>query len=272
MLCAARAEFFLGKSGEALRRLSDARMRAEVRNRYHLGLAATATLIELYVRLEEIPEAQRLANEIHLADRWQRIVNGTEAPWAEVEAIGQARYWVLLGSQAYDDAYETAQAFEASAIFRERPAAEARARLMKAHASMAGNLDRRPEADIAKALELTCGGGGLQCFVEAGELVNTVVRELAESGTSGHREWAKQIVATWERNFRERVSSSLLFTARERDVLAGFASGYTTKVIARNLSISPETVNQHLKSIFSKLDVSGRKNAVSEARRRAIVP
>ncbi|WP_175821257.1 LuxR C-terminal-related transcriptional regulator [Burkholderia sp. BCC0419] len=271
MLCAARAEFFLGKSDEALRRLSEARMRADVRNRYHLGLAATATLIELYVRLEEIPEAQRLANEIRLADQWQRIVNGAEAPWAEVEAIGQAHYWVLLASQAFGDAYEIAQAFEASAISRERPAAEARARLMKAHASMAGNLDRHPETDIARALDLTCGGG-LQCFVEAGELVNIVVREIAESGTSEHREWAKRIVATWEWHFRERVSSSLLFTARERDVLAGLASGYTTKVIARNLSISPETVKQHLKSIFSKLDVTGRKNAVSEARRRAIVP
>ena len=272
VLCAARAEFFLGKSGAALRRLSDAQMRAEVRNRHHLRLAATATLIELYARLEEPSDAQRLANEIHLGDQWQRIVDGADAPWAEVEAIGQARYWVLLGSQAFGDAFEIAQAFEVLAVSRERSAAEARARLMKAHASMAGNLDRHPETDISKALELTCRGGDLQCFVEAGELVNLAVREIAESGTSGHRDWATQIVATWERNFRERVSSSVLFTARERDVLAGLASGYTTKVIARNLSISPETVKQHLKSIFSKLDVTGRKNAVAEARRRAIVP
>ncbi|MFM0047339.1 helix-turn-helix transcriptional regulator [Paraburkholderia sediminicola] len=272
ILCAARAEFFLGKSGEAFRRLSDARMRANVRNRYHLSLAATATLIEFHVRLEAVPEALRLAGEIDLAGQWQRMLEGAETSWAVLEAVGQAQYWVLLAGHVFGEAHEIACALEAFAASRERSAAEARAQLMKAHASMAGDLDRDPNADIGKALDLTRDGGGLQCFVESGELVNMAVREFAESGTPEQREWAAQIVAMWERNFRARVSNSSLFTARERDVLIGLASGYTTKLIARNLAISPETVKQHLKAIFSKLDVTGRKDAVAEARRRAVVP
>jgi LuxR family maltose regulon positive regulatory protein len=272
ILCAARAEFFLGRSGEALHRLSDARMRADVRSRYHLSLAATATLVEFHVRLEELPEALRLADEIHLADQWHRIQNGGEASWAETEAIGQAQYWVLVATQLFGEAYELALALEASAASRERLAGEVRAKLMKAHAAMAGNLDFQPEVDIGRALELTRDGGGLQCFVEAGEFVNIAVREFAESGAPEHREWAKLIIAMWEQNFNARVSSSQLFTPRERDVLAGLASGYTTKLIARNLAISPETVKQHLKAIFVKLEVSGRKDAVSEARRRAFLP
>jgi LuxR family maltose regulon positive regulatory protein len=54
-------------------------------------------------------------------------------------------------------------------------------------------------------------------------------------------------------------------TARERDVLTMIAQGYSNKRIARSLEISPETVKSHVKHIFSKLDVTTRSEAVSQA-------
>jgi DNA-binding CsgD family transcriptional regulator len=52
----------------------------------------------------------------------------------------------------------------------------------------------------------------------------------------------------------------------------GLAGGRTTKVIARELGISPETVKQHLKSVYAKLGVHRRREALAVARRRAILP
>jgi RNA polymerase sigma factor (sigma-70 family) len=50
-------------------------------------------------------------------------------------------------------------------------------------------------------------------------------------------------------------------TEREREVLELIARGMTNKEIARDLCITPNTVKRHLKSLFTKLDVSTRSGA-----------
>jgi DNA-binding NarL/FixJ family response regulator len=52
---------------------------------------------------------------------------------------------------------------------------------------------------------------------------------------------------------------------RERDVLAAFATGATNPAIARELGLSPNTVKQHASSIFRKLGVRNRAEAVRRA-------
>jgi ATP/maltotriose-dependent transcriptional regulator MalT len=54
-------------------------------------------------------------------------------------------------------------------------------------------------------------------------------------------------------------------TARERGVLTMIGNGLSNKQIARALKISPETVKSHVKSIFLKLAVSTRTEAVFRA-------
>jgi DNA-binding NarL/FixJ family response regulator len=54
-------------------------------------------------------------------------------------------------------------------------------------------------------------------------------------------------------------------TAREHDILSMMSRGYSNKLIARALEISPETVKSHAKHIFSKLDVDTRTEAVFRA-------
>jgi DNA-binding NarL/FixJ family response regulator len=53
---------------------------------------------------------------------------------------------------------------------------------------------------------------------------------------------------------------------RERDVLEQLARGSTNSEIARALVLSPKTVRNHVSSIFSKLQVAGRGEAVERAR------
>jgi len=58
---------------------------------------------------------------------------------------------------------------------------------------------------------------------------------------------------------------------REVAVLQHVASGKANKAIARELSLSEETIKAHLRSIFSKLEVNDRTQAVTTALRRGII-
>lgn len=57
-------------------------------------------------------------------------------------------------------------------------------------------------------------------------------------------------------------------TARETELLELFSRGHSYKLASRALSISPLTVGNHVKSIYRKLQVHSRGEAVYEAVRR----
>ena len=61
-------------------------------------------------------------------------------------------------------------------------------------------------------------------------------------------------------------------TTRELDVLEQLSLGYSDKKIAENLFITQSTVHEHLKSIYSKLDVHSRIEAVARAQALKILP
>lgn len=52
-----------------------------------------------------------------------------------------------------------------------------------------------------------------------------------------------------------------LLTAREQEILAIMATGLVNKLIAARLSIAEQTVKNHTKSIFRKLQVTNRVEA-----------
>ena len=58
---------------------------------------------------------------------------------------------------------------------------------------------------------------------------------------------------------------SARLSARERDVLAGLATGHSTEQIGLALQMSPHTVRTHLRNIMRKLDARTRAHAVAIA-------
>ena len=70
--------------------------------------------------------------------------------------------------------------------------------------------------------------------------------------------------------YRQRQMTEDL-TPKESEVLEKLAGGLSTDGIADSMSITDNAVKKHLKSIFSKLGVSDRVNAVTEAIRRGFV-
>jgi LuxR family maltose regulon positive regulatory protein len=60
-------------------------------------------------------------------------------------------------------------------------------------------------------------------------------------------------------------------TERELEVLRLLAEGLSNKEIAERLIVAPSTVKQHLKNIYSKLDVHSRTQAVARGRELALL-
>ena len=66
--------------------------------------------------------------------------------------------------------------------------------------------------------------------------------------------------------------TSLGITLREQDVLALLAAGKSNKEIAQKLGVSPNTVKTQVASLYQKLEVQRRTQAVQKARELALIP
>lgn len=67
----------------------------------------------------------------------------------------------------------------------------------------------------------------------------------------------------------DRLAHPSRVTPRERQVLELMATGLSSKEIAQSLGVSTHTVNDYLKSIFSKLQVHSRTAAIDRYFRRS---
>ncbi|HWA00640.1 MAG TPA: response regulator transcription factor [Caulobacterales bacterium] len=76
--------------------------------------------------------------------------------------------------------------------------------------------------------------------------------------------------AQFERN--RAAIAALGLTQREQQVLALLAAGKSNKEIARDLGVSPNTVKTQVASLYQKLEVQRRTQAVQKARELALIP
>ncbi|SFK61101.1 two component transcriptional regulator, LuxR family [Sphingomonas sp. NFR04] len=133
----------------------------------------------------------------------------------------------------------------------------------------------REEFPSARLIVLTTYAGDVQALkaLRAGAsgylLKSTLRRELLEvirAVHAGRFHVPPDIASEIGMNaMREMLSE------RELEVLLAVARGLPNKGVARDLGISEETVKAHVKSIFSKLNVADRTEAVTVAARRGII-
>ena len=144
---------------------------------------------------------------------------------------------------------------------------------------MLAAIGETEEADTLFFRALTAGaaGGLYQTFLDGGAGLNVLLKRAhrrAEAARAPGREmlpFLGSLLLAW--NVRKRADpshhpSSRLGEAlskRERDIVTMISQGFSNKLIARTLQISPETVKSHVKSIFAKLSVSTRSEAVCRA-------
>jgi DNA-binding NarL/FixJ family response regulator len=101
------------------------------------------------------------------------------------------------------------------------------------------------------------------------ERLREAIRELVSGGAPMTPEIARRVVATFWR-FPVAPSEHDL-SPRELDVLRALGHGHSYKTAALALDMKIDTVRFHIKSIYAKLHVHSKSEAVIEAIRRGIV-
>jgi LuxR family maltose regulon positive regulatory protein len=133
---------------------------------------------------------------------------------------------------------------------------------------------------LERALFLGRPEGYVRTFIARGAPLAKLLRRMAARGIE--TEYAKKLLAemaspsagvthTSRTPASEYHSLIKPLTEREMDVLICLSMGFSNKEIARDLVISVGTVKNHLKRIYSKLDVHNRAHAVHRARRLSLL-
>lgn len=135
-------------------------------------------------------------------------------------------------------------------------------RYMKEHAPniKALMLTAYDDDDYVLALMEAGAQGYLLKTAKADELVDAV-RRVISGEIVLHPAIAVKVARFWARN-KELTGPIEQLSSREREVIQLAAKGLRNRAIAEKLNISNRTVEGHLNSIFSKLGVSSRVEAV----------
>jgi two-component system response regulator DesR len=95
---------------------------------------------------------------------------------------------------------------------------------------------------------------------------------VPKSRSAGDIARAVRLVALGREVFEPDVSEpGVALSDREREVLAGVASGRTNREIAGELFLSPHTIKEHTSALYRKLGVRNRAEAVQRAQRLGLL-
>ena len=99
----------------------------------------------------------------------------------------------------------------------------------------------------------------LQLFLSIMNLrVNMIQRKIKSSISNSKKQEDDLVPEIFTSNCRK-----YFLTAREIEILKLVSDGLPYKLIARQLSISQNTVNTHIKNMFTKVDVTNKMELVS---------
>ena len=131
---------------------------------------------------------------------------------------------------------------------------------------------------IEACLALAEPEGYLHVFLDAGEAVRELLTAYLRSTNTPYKPYAQKILNVLSLPKLAKspcpAPAGLVeeLSGRELEVLQLIAQGRTNQEIARQLIISPGTVKAHTSSIYRKLDVANRTEAVAHARQLGILP
>lgn len=91
------------------------------------------------------------------------------------------------------------------------------------------------------------------------------IRDVCAGGAPMSSNIARMIVSSFRRTTQSPLSP------REKDVLGQLCKGHSYKMIAEALFLSEETVHSHIKSIYQKLQVHSKSEAILKALHEGLV-
>lgn len=159
--------------------------------------------------------------------------------------------------------------------------------LLLARLAWERNHNERARMLLAEALSLPADASLIQPFVDEGKGMISIYQSLSvESKSSLEHTLCESIIARLEEATVLTVETSPVMaegestafqplieplSARELEVLTLLAEGCSNREIAEQLFLSVDTIKTHLKSIYSKMDVARRTQAVSLGRQLKLI-
>jgi LuxR family maltose regulon positive regulatory protein len=243
-----------------------------------LTAAATAEQARLYLNEGRVDEGAACV------DRLEQLTRRYPAPglcaWSEIQWDHKLAHAHLLGLQERPEAAMSIL----RELQRETEAAHHRYFLIRVEIRISAlqlRLGKPTEAtNRFRRILAACAGGGLyRMILDEGSITSELVQMVQQSGSIGAPliSYIDRLVADSQRARQDRLAPALRVQAlhalspRETDILTLIAEGLSNKEIARSLYIGPETVKSHLKSVFTKLGVERRAQAVSRAQTLGLV-
>jgi LuxR family transcriptional regulator, maltose regulon positive regulatory protein len=133
---------------------------------------------------------------------------------------------------------------------------------------------------LERSLQLAAPQGYLRIFLDEGQPVQMLLAQwLAHTAPGPLRAYAVSLLSRFDDRLPEAEKKAHQFqnlieplSQRELEVLHLMALGRTNQEIAGQLIVSTGTIKAHAASIYRKLDVNNRTEAVAHARKLGILP
>jgi LuxR family maltose regulon positive regulatory protein len=243
-----------------------------------LSAGAIAEQARLYVNDGRLDEAAACV------DRLERLARTYPAPrpcaWSEIEWHHKLAHAHLLGQQARpDEAISILQQLQREAeAMQHRQFLICIAIRLSAVQLSAGKV-AEAVSRFRRVLAACAAAGLYQTVLDERPIISDLLQTARESGnvTTDLIPYVDRLVTGLQQAGQDRsapASGGRILSAlspRETDILTLIAEGLSNKEIARSLYIGPETVKSHLKSVFAKLGVERRAQAVSRAQTLGLV-
>jgi len=125
--------------------------------------------------------------------------------------------------------------------------------------------------DDEKIFQSICAGAlGYLLKRTPKEMLLSAICEVHNGGSPMNAGIARRVIQLFKQTASPRSTQTVL-TPREIDIVVALVDGCSYKMVADREKISVETVRNHIKSIYTKLQVHSKSEAVAKALKQRIV-
>jgi LuxR family maltose regulon positive regulatory protein len=214
----------------------------------------------------------------HWAEKCDLDIDGELAPLHDFDYVVLAR--ILIAQGRLDETSRLLQRLLEAAEAGGRTSKSIEILALQALAFQAGGDSSQAMTALERALTLADRGGFVRIFVDEGPPMARLLYEAASRGIAP--DYARRLLAAFPIVEPEQTGPSETqapeseivepLSERELEVLQRVAEGLTNREIASRLFLSLNTVKAHTRTIYGKLGVNSRTQAVARARALGVLP
>ena len=258
---------------EAMASLERAREFARATDRAALARLLAALRVSLLLLDDRADEAKRAWRAEQLPESDEACLDLASQRWREMEAIGCARLRLLTAQRRFEEARDLARGLREAAAGRSLKRTLMRALALSARLEHEAGDPAAAARHLVDALRLLRRTGYARALARERDAVVPLLERLVDAEPPGSApDDARRLHAVLTaKTATERPAAPQLFSPKELDVLRRLAA-HTDKEIARELSMSYDTVRYYVRKLFARLGVRNRFDAAHRARAMGLLP